>query len=127
MGSQQLLLITLGTIVVALAVYSGINMASSYFEDHNREQVINILQNLSTMAQEYYKKPAEAGGGGGSYQGFEIPNEFSNSEVGTFNCTANKNRARIRGKGTVTGNDGQDKINVIVVVEPGNIEFQIRN
>jgi Tfp pilus assembly protein PilE len=69
MGQQQLLLIILGVIIVAIAVAIGITLFQDNAVDQNRSAVIADLTTLSAKAQQYYAKPTKFGGGGGSFVG----------------------------------------------------------
>lgn len=50
-------------------------------KDKVKEDLINILAH----AQQYYKKPANLGGGGHSFNGFEIPTTLDYSSIASFN------------------------------------------
>ena len=71
MGQQQLLLIVLGVIIVGIAVVVGINLFNAQAISANRNAVISDLNNLGTMAMQYYKKPTGMLGGGNSFVGFD--------------------------------------------------------
>ncbi|NMB80246.1 MAG: hypothetical protein GYA14_00325, partial [Ignavibacteria bacterium] len=63
MGSQQLLLILVGVIVVGLMVIAGFSVVRTYYETTNRDQLISTLNDLALLAQQHYKKPVAQGGG----------------------------------------------------------------
>ena len=67
MGQQQLLLIVLGVIVVAIAVAVGITMFADSAAASNRDAVAADLQNLAQRAQQFYRRPTFMGGGGNSF------------------------------------------------------------
>ena len=70
MGNQQLLLITLGVIIVAIAVVVGINMFSNSFAEQVKDMAILKVNDIGMRANIYRKKSVELGGGDGSYEGF---------------------------------------------------------
>jgi len=72
MGQQQLLLIILGTIIVAIAIVVGINMMGSASEQANLDAVRVDLMSIGTSAQGWYSKPTMMQGGGNSFQGIEF-------------------------------------------------------
>lgn len=43
-----------------------------------RKEIISSLVNLGAMAQQYYRKPKELGGGGNSFSGWAIPSNLTN-------------------------------------------------
>jgi len=71
-GSQQLLLIILGMIIVGIMVIVGISLFNDHASATNRDAVANDLVHASSMAQMYRKKPMSQGGGGGSFVGFDL-------------------------------------------------------
>jgi len=66
MGQQQLLLIVLGIILVAVALVVGISLFRENAVDQKRHNLINECINLAAMAQQYFLKPTTYGGGGQS-------------------------------------------------------------
>lgn len=76
MGQQQLLLIILGMIIVAIAVAVGISQFSAHSAQANKDGVIAGLVNVSANAYQYRMKPANLGGGGNSYVGYAIPSKM---------------------------------------------------
>lgn len=100
MGNQQLLFIVLGVIAVSIAVLAGLDYFQSQAVDSNRDQVILDLNTLANMAQSYYKKSNQLGGGGGTFVGFKIPAELDTTAAGTFTLlNATSTRALIEGVG----------------------------
>ncbi len=84
MGSQQLLLIVLGIVLVGLALVIGLEYFEAQAVQSNRDEVILELNNLAGMAQSYYKKENSLGGGGGTFVGFDIPSELKSTASGTY-------------------------------------------
>ena len=100
MGTQQLLFIVLGVIAVSVAVLAGINYFQSQAVESNRDQVIIDLNSLANMAQAYYKKSKQLGGGERSFVGFELPDNLTETAAGTFELiNATSTRATIEGVG----------------------------
>src|SRR4030043_2294678 len=106
MGSQQLLLLVLGIIAVILMIFVGVNLFREYSVNSNRDQIITTLNTLTDMVQAYYKKPAEIGGGNGSYIGWTMPQEFANTEVGEFTANVRDKKVDLLGTGVEIGDDG---------------------
>ncbi|MGE5680112.1 MAG: hypothetical protein ACM34K_04460 [Bacillota bacterium] len=126
MGQQQLLLIVLGVIIVGIAVVVGINMFSASSASANRDAVISDLQNLGSMAQQYYRKPTELGGGGNKFDGWTIPASLAKTGNGEYECTAAGQSFTITGTGTEKGNDG-NTISVEVTVTPTSCKVTSSN
>lgn len=115
MGQQQLLLIVLGIIVVAIAVVMGIWLFNVNAIDAKRNNVTNELVNLSSMAHGFYLRPITMGGGGHSFTGWKIPSELQITANGNYTATVYSDSVVITGMGNevVTGNDSvQVKISV---------------
>lgn len=67
MGMQQLLLITLGVMLVGIAVSVGITMFNDGAINANRDGLSIDLLNLASRAQQFYRRPTLMGGGGYSF------------------------------------------------------------
>ncbi len=72
MGQQQLLLIVLGVIIVGIAVVVGINLFNASAESSAKDSLISEGTNLGALAQQFYKKPVEMGGGGNSFNNTQV-------------------------------------------------------
>jgi hypothetical protein len=71
MGQQQLLLIVLGAIIVGIAIIVGLNMFSSGAVQGNIDAVTQDVMTITSRAQEWWRKPAQMGGGGRSWTGID--------------------------------------------------------
>jgi len=118
MGQQQLLLIVLGVIIVGIAVVVGINLFNANAVSANRDGVISDLNNLGTMAQQYYKKPSSMAGGGNTFTGWTIPAQLDTTANGTHAVTVSAQSVSIVGTGTETGDDGSTKVKATATVTP---------
>jgi len=118
MGQQQLLLIVLGVIIVGIAVVVGINLFNANAVSANRDGVISDLNNLGTMAQQYYKKPSSMAGGGNTFTGWTIPAQLDTTANGTYAVTVSAQSVSIVGTGTETGDDGSTKVKATATVTP---------
>ncbi len=70
MGSQQLLLIAVGIVVVISMVMLALNMFGTSFADQVKDLSIHKINDIGIRANVYRKTPTASGGGGGSYEGF---------------------------------------------------------
>ncbi len=84
MGSQQLLLLTVGVIIVFSALMFGIDMFVAQAVERNRDAVVNDLHIIANSAQQYYHKLDEQGGGGRVFTGFKIPTQLTANQNGTY-------------------------------------------
>lgn len=126
MGQQQLLLIVLGVIIVGLAVIIGIALFQSSSMDSKRNNVTNECINLSSMAQRYYIRPTEIGGGGNSFAGWKIPPEMVITQNGRYSAAVTDSLVTIMGVGNevVTGSDS---VRVKSTVRPKAFTIQVIN
>ena len=85
MGSQQLLLIVLGVIVVGIAVVVGISIFGSNADQANKDAVTQDLLRMASQAQGYYRKPSMLGGGGNDFTGLSL-NDLGFSGTNTSNA-----------------------------------------
>jgi len=123
-----------GIIILGIALAVAISMFKSNAQSANRDQVINYLNNLGAMAQQYYRKPTVMGGGGQSFAGFRLSDLGASNANGNYqiadgipsnasyynpsaNLTANDpNSIVIVGWGEEIGNDGIHKVEACITV-----------
>lgn len=107
MGQQQLLLIVLGVIIVGISIVVGINLFQSSAVQANKDALVSDLNNLGALALQFYKKPANLGGGGNVFTGFSIPANLATTANGSYAITANTGATiTITGTGTELGANG---------------------
>lgn len=126
MGQQQLLFILLGILVVGIAIVISINLFRHNAVESKRDVLITESVNLATQAIEYYKKPANLGGGGNTFTGWSIPASMAVSENGSFIASVTPTNVEITG----TGNEvvtGSDSIKVKITVNPDSYSTTVIN
>ncbi|HEX2960188.1 MAG TPA: hypothetical protein VHO43_00255 [Ignavibacteriales bacterium] len=126
MGQQQLLLIMLAVIIIGLAVIVGISLFHSSSMNSKRDNVTNECINLSSMAQQYYVRPVEIGGGGNSFAGWQIPPELIITPNGHYRASVSSDSIVILGIGNevVTGTDS---VRVKTTVLPKDFKVRTLN
>jgi hypothetical protein len=130
MGQQQLLLVVLGAIIVGFAIIAGYSMLSNDAASSNRDEVSNDLLRYAGVAQSYYKRPKILGGGQRSFNGLRfsrINNKASNLN-GTYTLNpdpvgGNPAYVTITGVGIETGDDGVEKVKVVLRVYPDSVRI----
>lgn len=127
MGSQQLLLILVGVIVVGLMVIAGFSVVRTYYETTNRDQLISTLNDLALLAQQHYKKPIAQGGGGGVFTRFAIPRQLRTTTAGNFSVSVRANRVDFTATGKETGRNGRTVVRVTARADRNGIRFTITN
>lgn len=88
MGQQQLLLIVLSIIIVGIAIYVGFYLLASNKADHNRQAIISDLLNYANKAQQYYRTPAQMGGGSLNFKGFHLSAIDTGNANGSYSVTS---------------------------------------
>ncbi|TDJ07471.1 MAG: hypothetical protein E2O67_02525 [Deltaproteobacteria bacterium] len=127
MGQQQLLLIVLALIIVGIAIAVSIQLFRSNAIESKRDILIVETTSLGLMALQYYKKPAELGGGSKSFEGWKIPSQLRTTENGNFKIsTTSATELIITGTGTEVGT-GTDSIEVQTTVTANDINSIIIN
>ncbi len=116
MGQQQLLLITLGVIIVGIAVITGLILFEHSSNENKKNQIKSEGATLATMAQKYFRLPITMGGGGRSFVGWTIPALLDTTDSGIYTITSISVNNLV-----ITGLDrmmqlGQDTIRVTVSV-----------
>jgi hypothetical protein len=97
MGTQQMLLIIVGVIVVGIAIAVGLSLFNSTSAESNRDAIVNDMMNLSQYAYRYKLTPIPYGGGGRSYSGFTIPEKLSDNENASYASESGPNSVRFLG------------------------------
>ncbi len=72
MGTQQLLLIVVGVVIVGIMIAVGLFMFRDQAAATNRDSISNDLVALATISQKYYRRPTTFGGGGNSFGGLTM-------------------------------------------------------
>jgi hypothetical protein len=128
MGSQQLLLIVVGVVVIGIMVIIGIVMFTDHSAATSRDAISNDLMHAASKAQLYKRRPRIQGGGGGSFVGFNLQMVFrtlSNAN-GTFaiSGTPTDSLLVIEGVGLMTGYDSVNPLKVSIDVYGERVEVK---
>jgi len=111
MGTQQLLLIVLGVIIVGIAVVVGINIFGSNAEQANKDALTQDCLRIAAAAQGFYRKPTMLGGGNNDFTGITIEDCGMSADI-TGNGTNVNGTYALSGASptalTVTGTSAQD-------------------
>ena len=124
MGQQQLLLLILGSIVVSIAVYTGMRLFEVHNQEQNRDRIQTELTQIYMTAAEYKMTPTSLGGGGGSYNGFVLSNTFVIEPDVWYWVGPSDQTLQMFAYGTVIGNDGKNPVRVTFVAPSGNLQYQ---
>lgn len=145
MGTQQLLLIVLGVVIVGVAIAVGVTLFKSNAQDSNRSQVIGDLENLGSIAQQYYRKPLSFGGGGYNFKDFSLPPLDTGNGDGSYSIatdppndmdfhsgsvspiTNSEQVIYIIGCGKEPGNDPTHAVEAYMKVTPDSLEVTVVN
>jgi hypothetical protein len=134
MGTQQLLLIAVGLVLIGIMIAIGIFMFKDQSAATNRDEIANDLVNLAAQAQKYYRAPATLGGGGSSYGGLTLKRLTSKPVNANGEYTLAPDPApaatvsiTITGEGTETGNDGANPVKATMTVIGGDSILIVAN
>jgi hypothetical protein len=134
MGTQQLLLIAVGLVLIGIMVAIGIFMFKDQSAATNRDEIANDLVNLAAQAQKYYRRPATLGGGANSFGGLMLTRLTSKPVNANGEYTLSPDPApagaaliTIIGEGTETGNDGENPVQMTMTVTGGDSILIVAN
>ncbi len=127
MGQQQILLIVLSMIIVGIAIIVGIETFGNVATAANRDNIIADLNNLISISVQHYKKPVTVGGGGNSFNNWNIPAGLDSSLNGTYSATPSDQTLIIIATGTELGDDGSTPILVHAKVTSTTYKLFIMN
>ncbi|MDH4069198.1 MAG: hypothetical protein OEV30_02125 [Ignavibacteria bacterium] len=123
MGTQQLLLIVLGLILLGIAVTAGIFLFQDQSAATNRDEIANDLVYFAAQAQKFYRRPAVLGGGSNSFGGMTMAKLTSNpsNANGSYVLApdpvpAGITSITVTGTGTETGHDAATPVEVVMTV-----------
>ena len=127
MGQQQILLLVVAAIVVVIAITIGIQMFTANAQSSNRDSIVSELNNLGTLAIQYYRKAPPYGGGGLSFKSWTIPDELDTTSNGVYSLNCTDLNATITVLGQEIGDDGSTPIEMIAEVTSAGIGITIVN
>ena len=130
MGQQQLILIILAVVIIALAIVGGIIYFKDTAADLNRQAVRKDLEHLTSLAKLHYRAPRSIGGGGNTFDGFTVSPEFAKNANGTYLHTKDghdANHIHFEGFGVENGQDGVNPIHIEYRVEINKITITTHN
>jgi len=88
----------------------------------NRDAISNDLVNYASKAQEYIRRPAALGGGGGSFIGFDLPGTTKNAD-GVFDISSlSPMSLDIEGVGIELGYDAMNPVKVVIKVTADSVK-----
>ena len=124
MGQQQLLLIVMAIIVIGIAITVAIQMFRTNAIEQKRDILIEETTSIGYLAIQYYKKPAEMGGGSKSFLGWTIPSQMVITANGNFmTSTIVADQVIISGTGTevISGTDSIEVQTIVTANEVNSI------
>ena len=98
MGQQQLLLIIVGVLIVAIAIAVGFQLFSAGSITVNRDSMVNDMNIIASNAQKHFIRPVAIGGGGGTFNGYTIPTRYTITGNGEYSVQSNGNELLIIGE-----------------------------
>ena len=127
MGTQQLLLLVVAFVVVVLMVFAGTAIFDSYAQTTNRDNLLSTINLMANQAQQYYRKPADLGGGGNTFDGFTTSENLLQADYGRIRVRVREDRINLVGIGVETGFDERAVVRVRAVVRPDRVVVTILN
>ena len=88
MGTQQLLLVVLGIFIIGIAIVFATQLFESHAEDSTKDSIAIECVNIGLLAQQYYNKAREMGGGSKSFVGWNISSELDSTSSGIYTISA---------------------------------------
>ncbi|MFI5251098.1 MAG: hypothetical protein ACHQQQ_01590 [Bacteroidota bacterium] len=95
MGQQQLLLIILGVIIVAITISTGIYIFNMTSIASNKDDLISDLNTVGQDAFAYFQRAKIMGGGNGSFNGWTVPAAYQTNPHGDITATIAGNGSTI--------------------------------
>jgi hypothetical protein len=128
MGTQQLLLIVIGVVIVGIMIAVGIFMFRDQSAATNRDAMSNDLIALATSAQKYNRRAKTFGGGGNTFDNMTMRNLTTRpaNSNGAYRLVPDpvpvgQSAVTIIGTGIETGNDGAAPVTLTMTVMADSI------
>jgi hypothetical protein len=102
-------------------------MFTANAQSSNRDNIVSELNNLGTLAIQYYRKSPPYGGGGLSFKSWTIPDELDSTSNGIYSLNCTDFNEKITFLGRKLGNDESAPIEMIVEVTSAGISITIDN
>lgn len=132
MGTQQLLYVVLGLIIVGVAIAVAFSMVKEEAVQRARDSLQNDISLVIMKVQEYYRKSSLQGGGGNSFSGLtpdkirlsrakniESANELWVTANGTYTlATVSADSVVLEGIGVEVGMDDTNPVMIRTIVRP---------
>jgi hypothetical protein len=130
-GQQQVLLIVLGIMVVSLSVYGVGQFISEQVSENTRDRCRFEALDLCNDADVYKLKPASLGGGGGTYNGFQLPKFFVDEpDIGYWVAGSGQTLqvyACSWGPGAAIGDDGRTAVAILITKNGSSLRLDKLN
>lgn len=134
MGSQQLLLIVVGVVLIGIMIAVGMDMFKDQASSTNRDAIANDLVHYAVQAQKYYRKPLILGGGEHSFNGLTMAKiaKITTNANGAYvlapdPASSSDAFVTITGTGFNDGNNGSTPVKVQISVWPDSSYEQTLN
>jgi hypothetical protein len=101
MGQQQLLLIILGVLIVGIAIAVALGIFESGSITVNRDAMVNDMNIIASTAQQHYVRPGVMGGGGGSFDGYSLPQRLTTTGNGIYRAMVSDNEITVVGSSVI--------------------------
>jgi len=134
MGTQQILLIAVGVVIIGIMIAVGLFMFRDQAAATARDSISNDLVALATAAQKYYRRPETFGGGGNTWKGltmYKLTTKPYNAN-GSYLLTPDPvpgtaTFITITGIGTELGTDEQQPVKLTMTVMADSILLVTNN
>ncbi len=137
MGQQQLFLVTLGALAVAIGILVGLQIRDSRSVQANQDALVHDVTTIASRALEWYRKPVQFGGGSRNWTRLtsapdplavlQLPQTTPN---GKFKIAPGASGGiTITGVGLEDGDGDGKPVTVVLTItdfKPGNVAFSSR-
>lgn len=134
MGSQQLLLIVVGLVLIGIMIAVGMSMFKDQAASTNRDSISNDLVHHAAQAQKYYRRPTVLGGGGNSFNGLTLSHLTKKATNANGDYVLSPDPAggsdpsvQVTGTGFNTGNDGSSPVQLRATIWPDSTYLETLN
>jgi hypothetical protein len=106
MGTQQMLYVILGVILIGIAMVIGLSLFVANGIQSNKDEMIHDLNNITQYAYAYKIRLKSLGGGGNSYQNYTLPVQLKSNDNATYTIQVPGTATGITFRGTSLSGNG---------------------
>lgn len=127
MKKKNLIKLNIFFLLIAFTSLFYYNMKAQNPANENRDMIIAEIQNLSLIAKRYFSLKKEFNGGGNSFSGWQVPDNYKETENAKYDYEITDTYIKIKATGNEIGYNNKSPVLIKAKITYANIEFEVLN